>query len=424
MSTLSNLSSALGSNDNDAIRNALSAYLKDESVNPPTSTYLKPETLENQCGSYSKNGKDEGVDASVCKKILTDCVAGKDSSTCSVALREIVATNALASGIKNMNGEMARNIVKTLNIDLNSANPVNDWVSRMPVDAGKTIGENGALMTIITNFVNLAKNPTVDPRSIEFSRRRVVAISSLPPRTPRVYITKGGSQNGGGSVIAANTYQQYSDSLKTFVAMQNGGSAHHSKVYDEFSNIYNTFVNSLRNQGKQIDENDDRTIRRTLDDLKSVEHKLGKVVSYISKYEELKSRPELKEELATNPVTVDLLESLNKKYKELKEKHSLKSGKFLSITDALNKIVNLEQENAELRGSKASESKPAASKPSPIFSSPVAASPLAVAASPLDVAASPLAVAASASTLGASISPLFAPTRQPSTGSANKYYSY
>ena len=424
MSTLEALRAAVTTSDSNIIRSALAAYLKDGSDSLASGEVFKQEPLESYCGNYRQDGKDVGVEASVCSKIITDCVSGKDAGTCSAALSSIVANKSLANGIKNMNGEMARKIVATLGIKLNVQQPVASWLAEMAktdVGASKSISDNAALMTIITNFVTLAMNPAMNPESIEFSRRRVQLLSAIPARTPRILYESSGKQSGGGSVFTTNTYNQYSDSLRQYISMQNGGNHMHTKVYNEFSNIYNTFVNNLLKQGKKIDDNDDKTIRRTLDELKSLENKLGKVVVYISKYEHVRNNFGLEGELDKNPVTMNLLEELNGKYKELKEKHSVKAGRFLSIADALNLVADNKKLRAEVDELKRIV-KPSAPKDpvGSLFESRAAAP-----SSGLAVTAAPSSGPAAASSSGSMFNPFDTPTALPApTAGSSKYYSY
>jgi len=414
MSSLTSLRNALSSQDENQIRSALSAYLKEDYNNDPnTSVWTQPEPINQQCGI-------EGVDASVCAEIISDCLAG-DSTKCTNTLQRIVASGKLAGGIKNMNGEMARKIINILGIRSNSSSPIQDWINSLG-SAGQDIANNGPLMTIISSFVTYAQNPLTPTSSLNFSRNRVALLASpgIPVRIPR-FVASGGAGQTGGSISTFNTYQQYADSLRTYVSMQNGGNPHHTKVYDEFSSMYNSFVDSLKNKGKKIDDNDDATIRRTLDELRSVETKLGKVVSYISKYEDLQRVPEFKDELAKNPVTVDLLAELNRKYSELKAKHQSKSARFISWTDALNKIMEQEGEINELKARVGAPAERASSGPAPMFP-PVSASVSAPAsvtgASAMFPASAPAPAPASAS------APASGNAAAPTGSTINKYYSY
>jgi hypothetical protein len=341
MSSLESLKSSLRTASDPTA--ALAAYLK-ASVPVASGELFKEKPFERKCG--------EGVSASECKGIIDQCLAG-DSTTCKQLLADIVnnpnRANVLADGIKGMDGRMARQVCKTLGIDYNLPHAVNTWIGDlMSKDsaAGLAIKNNTPLMDIIQSFAVAAANPELNSKSLAFSRAKA-AMSVLPimPRIPRNYQPQsgGGFLTGGGRNIklVANTYEQYTDSLKRLASMSGGG-AELNKTHDEIANIYNSFVFSLQARGKQIDKNDNERIRHEIDKLRLIEEKLSKVVTYIARYNALLNSEdkEVRGLVASGVITEDLLEQLNVKYEELKKKHEKKSYGIMSITDAINKVLS------------------------------------------------------------------------------------
>jgi len=107
-------------------------------------------------------------------------------------------------------------------------------------------------------------------------------------------------------------------------------------TYEHFAGIYQSFIERLKFQEKQIDPSDDAHIRQLLSVLKTTEEKLNKVTKYIIRYKALESHPELKARLG-NPITIQTLEDLNTKYEELKSSYKSKANDFTSILDSIYK---------------------------------------------------------------------------------------
>ena len=312
---ITQLIDALRKNESRALETAIKTFLHLETPNP-TSTSLFPEPL---C---------EGVEAKDCANLLEKCISGDDkkSAECRDKLQELSRTLTQGS-LKNVNNVMARNVCRTLGINYNSSNPVNEWLAELEKkdkDATKNIKENGSLMHIIRTFVDSAKN--LKPNN---SRRN---ISTLP--------TFSFKQAGGG-ILENDTFWQYSDTIKTLVSMRGGGQPILNKTYEEIVLMYNRFVESLKRNGKQIDNADDEHIRQLLGQIKSNETKLTKIVTYIDAFNKLKNDPRLTDEdkqlLNNSTVTVDLLEQLNKKYEEYSKKRQT------TVTICMNMFGTLHQ---------------------------------------------------------------------------------
>ena len=333
------LQQALSRGDSEEIRYALSAFLKKDVR--ASSQVLRPEPINSQCGTT--------VDAQTCKSILSNCLENSNMNKCIDNLESI--KNNLSNGFTGMNSTLALDVCKTLGINLNVPNPKEEWISRIEVAdaaAAKKIAVNQTLQNIIHNFIVAAQNPLVDSKSYEFTQRRIQLSSTIRPRTPRGLITR---QTGGGDseTYIFNRYIQYADSLKSIVSMTGGGAQPIlNETYDELANIYNNFVNHLKAQGKQVEDSDNERIRQLLSELKYTEEKLRKVVIYIARYNEVRNNPVFKDELNRNPVTATLLEDLTKKYETLQAKQKKKVYNFLSISDVLNKAVNLEDKVDEI----------------------------------------------------------------------------
>jgi hypothetical protein len=273
--------------------------------------------------------------------------------TCKASLDQLVndpsRRNVLADGIKGMDGRMAREVCKTLGIDYNLPHAVNTWIGDLmskDSSAGLAIKNNTPLMDIIQSFAVAAANPALNSKSLAFSRAKAaMSVLPIPVRVPRTYEQKSDSPflTGGGRNIklVANTYEQYTDSLKRLASMSGGG-AELNRTHDEIANIYNSFVFSLQARGKQIAENDNIKIRHEIDKLRLIEEKLSKVVTYIARYNALLNSEdkEVRGLVANGTINVDLLEKLNVKYEELKKKHEKKSYGIMSITDAINKVLS------------------------------------------------------------------------------------
>jgi chromosome segregation ATPase len=254
---------------------------------------------------------------------------------------------ALADGIKGMDGRMARQVCQTLGINFDLPNAVDVWMRDLlasDATSAKAINSNAPLMDIIKSFAVAAANPALNSKSLAFSRvKAAMTVLPIPVRTPRTYEHKSDTFTGGGRNVklVANTYEQYTDSLKRLASMSGGG-AELNKTHDEIANIYNSFVYSLQAKGKQIDNNDHLKIRHEIDKLRALEEKLSKVVIYITRYNALlnSSDPEIQRLVSNGTINVDLLENLNNKYEELKKKHEKKSYGIMSITDAINKVLS------------------------------------------------------------------------------------
>jgi len=349
-SELTSLKSALASarGDDSSIQAALAAYLK-KAVPSASGQIFEEQPFARKCG--------EGVSADECKAIIDNCVSGnaEDQEKCKSFLSDFVRDHAgrgkaLADGIKGMDGRMARNVCGTLGIDYNNPNGLDAWMRDLMSKSGSAavaINSNAPLMDIIKSFVVAASNPSINSKSLEFSRRKasLSAVLPIPARTPRTYEHKSDSAflTGGGRNVklVANTYEQYTDSLKRLASMSGGG-AELNRTHDEIANIYNSFVYSLKAKGKEIDSNDNLKIRHEIDKLRAIEEKLSKVVTYITRYNALlnSSDKDVQGLVANGTITVDLLEKLNVKYEELKKKHEKKSYGIISITDAINKVLS------------------------------------------------------------------------------------
>jgi len=331
--TLSQLKTALlVPNNTENIRYALSAYLKEDV--PSRSEFLAPEPVKESCGA--------GVDAVLCSSVITDCLDGSNVGKCVSTLESI--TPQLRDGFKNMNSALALKVCGVLginNVDSINENAYDKWIIQISAKdavAGQKIAKNSALAYIIKSFIVAARNPLVDPKSVEFAQKRIELTATIKARSPRMLVQV---QSGGG--VRRNTYNryaQYSDSLRTIASMTGGAKPLLNTTYDELANLYNNFVTSLRLQNKQIDADDNNRIRQLLSELKYTEGKLKQVVHYINRYDSVRSNPEFKDLIETNNVTVDLLASLEDKYNKYQAKQQRKIGSFLSITDALNKAVN------------------------------------------------------------------------------------
>ena len=346
MSELSSLKTAIASSRSEQeIQNALASYLKKTVPNSSSELLKGVTTLNKQCGP--------GVDAEECKAIIDQCISGdvSNQARCKQVLSDLVTNpsrqKALADGIKGMDGRMARQVCKTLSIDYELPNAVDTWVKNLLVTdatAARAIKDNAPLMDIITSFVVAAANPLLNPKSLGFSKMKAaMSVLPIPTRTPRTYEHKSDAFTGGGNKVnlIANTYEQYTDSLKRLASMSGGG-AELNKTHDEIANIYNSFVYSLRANGKEIDSNDNLKIRHELDKLRAIEEKLSKVVIYITRYNALlnSSDKEVQQLIAKGTIDVNLLEQLNVKYEELKKRHEKKSYGIISITDAINKVLS------------------------------------------------------------------------------------
>ena len=338
--TLSQLKAALlVPNNSENIRYALSAYLKEEQpltkVLSSTSAFLTPEPVNDTCGA--------GVDAKVCGDVITNCLDGSNVGKCVSTLEGLVPQ--LKNGFKNMNSELALKVCGVLGIQIDAVDVdvYTQWIAQISAKdsvAGEKIAKNSALTHIIKSFIVAARNPLVDPKSIEFAQRRIALTATIKPRTPRMLVQVVGQSGGGVRRNTFNRYAQYSDSLKSVASMTGGATPLLNTTYDELANLYNNFVTSLRLNNKQIDADDNNRIRQLLSELKYTEGKLKQVVHYINRYEAVRSNPEFKSLIDNSPVTVDLLAQLEAKYNTYQAKQQRKIGSFLSITDALNKAVS------------------------------------------------------------------------------------
>jgi len=347
MSTnLIQLKAALSSGSHEQARNLLSAYLKEDvQVNPPS--FLSPEPLEKGvCGPK--------VDASTCVALLNGCLEGNSKDQCVSGLASI--KDKLKNGIEGLNGELARKVCKTLGINVNDGEgALKNWLAGINAaasgtsdhKAAQTIGSNQELINIISSFVVAAQNPLTDTSAIAFTQKRILLSNNLiKPKTSRFV---GGGQFGGGMRNNSyNRYVQYADSLRRLASMTGGSQPMLNETYNELANMYKSFVETLRNKGKQIEQNDDLRIRQLLSELKYTEERLKKVVLYIARYQELQNNPdkEVKALLDQNSVSADLLTKLNEKYEKLKTTHKRRVFSLTSITDTLHQLLD---ENKELK---------------------------------------------------------------------------
>lgn len=346
MSTnLSSLKAALSSGHYEQARNLLSAYLKEDvSVTP---SFLSPEPLDKGvCGPK--------VEASACAALLNGCLEGNSKDKCANDLAAI--KDKLKNGIEGFNAELARRVCENLGIDIRDGGlAYANWIKKIDASTsdaeGKkavaTISANSELVLIIQSFIIAAQNPLVNPSSIAFIQKRILLSNNIiKPKTSRFV---GGGQLGGGMRNNSyNRYVQHADSLRRLASMTGGSQPMLNETYNELANMYNSFVETLRNKGKQIEATDDARIRQLLSELKYTEERLQKVVLYIARYQQLQNNPdkEVKALLDNNEVSANLLTKLNEKYEKLKTTHKRRVFSLTSITDTLHQLLD---ENKELK---------------------------------------------------------------------------
>ena len=131
---------------------ALSKFLKSEKTSKGSSSelYKDVKSFENKCGP--------GVDAEECKAIIDQCIMGdaKEQSKCRTVLEEIVKSTSrqkiLADGIRGMDGRIARSVCKTLALDYEVPNAVDQWVKglmKSDPSAAIQIKDNQPIIEII-----------------------------------------------------------------------------------------------------------------------------------------------------------------------------------------------------------------------------------------------------------------------------------
>jgi len=346
---LSNLSTALNTRGPEEIQRALTSYLKsNEGVGlpPSKSDMFKPPTLNASCGLTKV-----GAEASQCAKLIEKCLAGKNE-----CIEEFVSlADNIANGVvftDKADDQIIRNVLRSLGIDINEDKPINNWIVRItsekPEVAAKIVS-NDKLIKVLKTFVIKALNPSFNTDQIQeslvvgdtripmrksaASDKTIIAHDQIPMRKSR------NAQKGGGEENKTkDTYTRYIEGIKEILNMKGGANeVSFADTYEHFAGIYQSFIDRLKSQDKQIDPSDDAHIRQLLSVIKTTEEKLNKVTKYIIRYKALESHPEFKDKLG-NPITIQTLEELNKKYEELKSTHKSRADDFASILDSIHKV--------------------------------------------------------------------------------------
>jgi hypothetical protein len=349
-SLLTNLSAALNSRGPEEVQRALTSYLKaDEgmSLPPVKSNMFKPQSLNASCGISAE----AGAEASECANLIERCVKGEND-----CIEEFVnLSDKIARGVvftSKADDQIIRNVLRSLGIDINEDKPVEKWLVRITsknAEAAAKIAGTTNLIKVLKTFVVKALNPSFNTDEVQESL--VVGDSKIPMRkglaSEKVIIAADqipkrrspNAQNGGGDENQPkDTYTRYIEGIKEILNMRGGADeVALADTYEHFAGIYQSFIDRLKSQGKQIDPSDDAHIRQLLSLIKTTEEKLNKVTKYIIRYKALESHPEMKDKLG-NPITIQTLEELNKKYEELKSSYKSKAGDFSAILDSIHKV--------------------------------------------------------------------------------------
>jgi len=250
--------------------------------------------------------------------------------------------------------ESVRTLLKNLGINTASTRPVEEWlvkISKVNGPVANSIKNNDKLIAILNNFVVKVRNPTSHTGSAEHVRavaqltnkfsnipfkkgllgRKPTRLSEIPMKRSRL----SKKQTGGGLSNVPNTFVRLMDAVDTVTTMSGGGEA--KSLYQPLSETYNSLVDTLKYQGKKIEDSDDAHIRNLLSELNVTEEKLLKTAEIIKNFNKAKENPETARLLGGSQVPDKTMADVYKRYEELEIRQA---GGAKNIKSILQTIYN------------------------------------------------------------------------------------
>ena len=300
------------------------------------------------------------ADALECASLLKKCVTGGSADQQRECVDEFNRLkDKISTGIifNSTDINRVKQVLNGLGINLSDNNWESSWlasITRTNEAAASQISSNADLMSLLKKLVLQVNNPTLVPGSAAQAAALNASIGEwrgVPMKEPRRYnvalrlpdlpFKKSPQellrlkQSGGGVQNSSNTFIRLMDSVDTIINMRGGGS---KALYEELSKTYESFIEKLKSQNRQIEPKDDEHIRKLLADLKHSEEKLDAVAKYILRFEELAKdqnvAADLKGLLESSDTKV-FLDKLYKSREEVTAKFEAKAKNIKSIIEAV-----------------------------------------------------------------------------------------
>ena len=348
---LQNLQSVLRHSPNNeaSVHRALVSYLKssDETMNYNLIGGTQVDDDIAQC----KIGETTPAYANDCARLLNKCLNGDKEDEC--AKEFLAVKEGLTNGLlfRQADKSTVERLLNKLGIDVTQGQAaVGVWLDKINKKDRNTalqISKNDALKTVLNAFVQKVNpKPTgvlVDasplpsafpniPTRVSCFRKEPNSIEDLPMRP--VPCKKGG-QTGGGLLNVGSTFERFIDGVDTIADMRGGGEA--KALYEPLSETYNSLIDSLKYQGKKIEDSDDAHIRNLLSELNVTEEKLFKTAEIIKNFNKAKEHPETARLLGGSQVPDRTMADVYKRYEELEIRQA---GGAKNIKDILKTIYN------------------------------------------------------------------------------------
>jgi len=353
---LQNLQSVLrhSLNDDASVYRALVSYLKssDDTINYNLIGGAMPDW--NAVSDQLQCAKGAPAHAADCVSLISKCLKGEPECINEFdSLKE-----AFINGLVFQQGdvESVKNLLKKLGINTSSSKPVEEWlvkISKANGPVANSIKNNDKLIAILNNFVVKVRNPTSHTGSAEHVRavaqltnkfsnipfkkglqgRKPSRLSEIPMKRTRTCLSK--KQTGGGLSNVPNTFVRLMDAVDTVTTMSGGGEA--KSLYQPLSETYNSLVDTLKYQGKKIEDSDDAHIRNLLSELNVTEEKLLKTAEIIKNFNKATENPETAKLLGGSQVPNKTMADVYKRYEELEIRQA---GGAKNIKSILQTIYN------------------------------------------------------------------------------------
>jgi len=286
-------------------------YLKNL-VGSKDADWLNGADVENNCPL----GKP--VDGKACVCLLDKCLSGNAN--------ECVAewgTLNWSAGFDDSSIDIgtAKNLVEKLEINKSNYD-VNAWIASKKLTVTPQV--RFALNKIVAKVLKATRGAVGSAEPAP-----VAGVTLLP-----LYSLTGVMVGGGNS--ESSNYLQMSNYLRNQFNLVGG--AGELIVPNALSGLRDSFISLqrvLKNNGKQIEENDVKRIDQLFDSLQSTEEKARKAAIYINGLRKLLAHPGFDNKEVASSVTVKMLQELNEKHKKLLESSSRKTLSLVSILDSV-----------------------------------------------------------------------------------------
>ena len=353
---LSNLHTALKSNEPERVQRALTSYLKGGS----SSAIPAPAPVSVPATPTANIICVPGAPAEACANIIDQCLRGS-SGDCSEQFAELSGKINILLDFTHISKDDIRKLLENLTINFTETNAVSEWMKRIKARdsaVAAKIETNQNLMRVLKAFVIKANKPSATNNEIEkelngpcilpfktSGQKIIKSCEDIPVRVSRDSLQKG----GGSEQQPKDTYTRYMDGIRQILQMVGGGDVTGADTYAHFKSMYDSFVELLRAKGKQIQPDDKSQIEALLETLKNTEEQLNKINGYMMRYRDISrkveyepSNPqynELRDLLKRDTIALATMEELKQKYEEVKKSYVAKADNLTSILEALQKAL-------------------------------------------------------------------------------------